>query len=94
MFYLCTLCLHRCAVNTQDLQEPIQYEGASGAAAHCLKLPRKNLYLTPLLKAKTFTNFGYRTEAISVFRELQTAQLGQLKELGTGKGTSTVSCVK
>ena len=55
----------------------------SNAAAFCLKLPGKSLYLTPLLKAKKFRNFGYKTGTMCAFREL-----------GAGKGTRTVSIYK
>lgn len=62
-----------------------------GAAAHTLRLPGKKLYLTPLLKAKKFRNFGYRAGAMSAFEELQKAELGILEELGAGKGTRSAS---
>ena len=63
----------------------------SDAAAHCLRLPGKSLHLTPLLKAKRFRNFVYKTGALKAFQELQLAQLGSLEEIGAGKGTQTVS---
>ena len=62
----------------------------NSAAAVCLRLPGRNLYLTPLLKAKKFRNFGYKTGDMSAFRELEIAQLGKVEELGAGKGTHTV----
>ena len=37
------------------------------AAAHCLKLPGKKLYLTPLNNAKRFRNFGYKKGALKAF---------------------------
>ena len=74
------------------VQEPTDTSGSgSSTAAFCLKLPGKNLYLTPLLKAKKFRNFGYKTGAMSAFRELELAQLGNIEEIGAGKGTRTVS---
>ena len=65
--------------------------GGSSAAAFCLKLPGKNLYLTPLLKAKKFRSYGYKTGAMSAFRELQNADLGKVEEFGAGKGGRIVS---
>ena len=55
------------------------------------KVARENLYLTPLLKAKKFKSYGYKTGAISAFYELQTAELGSVEEFGAGKGGRTVS---
>lgn len=68
--------------------------GGSSAAGFCLKLPGKNLYLTPLLKAKKFRSYGYKTGAMSAFRELQTADLGTVEEFGAGKGGRTVRFLK
>ena len=76
-----------------DNEESTKCSG-SNAAAFCLKLPGKSLYLTPLLKVKKFRNFGYKTGAMCAFRELETAQLGTLEEFGAGKGTRTVSIYK
>ena len=76
--------------NSTSPQPSILCNG-SDAAAHCLRLPGKSLYLTPLLKAKRFRNFGYKTGALKAFQELQLAQLGSLEEIGAGKGTQTVS---
>ena len=46
-----------------------------GAAAHCLKLPGKHLYLTPLLK---FRNYGSKSGAVAAFEELQSSELGKI----------------
>ena len=88
--HITCVCTHELTIS--DTQETVQCTGSS-AAALCLKLPGKNLYLTPLLKAKKFRNVGYKTGAMSAFRELETAQLGTVEELGAGKGTRTVSCI-
>ena len=71
--------------------QPSMICNGSDAAAHCLRLPGRCLHLTPLLKAKRFRNFGYKTGALKAFQELQHAQLGSLEEIGAGKGTQTVS---
>lgn len=70
--------------------EPVEPDGA---IAHVLRLPGKSLYLTPLLKAKKFRNFGYRQGAMSAFEELQKANLGTLEESGAGKGTRLASII-
>ena len=49
-----------------------------GAAAHCLKLPGKHLYLTPLLKQKKFRNYGSKSGALAAFEELQSSELGKI----------------
>ena len=68
--------------------EPVEPDGP---AAYALRLPGKNLYLTPLLKAKKFRYFQFKTGAMAAFNELQKAKLGTLEEVGAGKGTQTAS---
>ena len=61
------------------------------AAAHCLKLPGKNLLLTPLNNAKRFRNFGYKKGAMKAFEELQMSELGTLETVTNKNGA--VSCL-
>ena len=61
------------------------------AAAHCLKLPGKNLHLTPLNNAKRFRNFGYKKGAMKAFEELQMSELGTLETVTNKNGA--VSCL-
>lgn len=82
-----------CKFHFEDTNESFEC-GGSSAAAFCLKLPGKNLYLTPLLKAKKFRSYGYKTGAMSAFRELQNADLGKVEEFGAGKGGRTVSLLE
>ena len=82
--------LHFGAFHYSDSDDSFEC-GGNSAAAFCQKLPGKNLYLSPLLKAKKFRSYGYKTGAISAFRELQTAELGSVEEFGAGKGGRTVS---
>ena len=62
-----------------------------GPAAYALRLPGRNLYLTPLLKQKKFRNFKLKIGAMTAFNELQEDKLGTLEEMGAGKGTQTAS---
>ena len=48
------------------------------AAAHCLKLPGKHLYLAPLLKQKKFHNYGSKSGALAAFEELLSSELGRI----------------
>ena len=81
--------LENCTLESSVMDKDVPSVGSS-AASYCLKLPGKNLYLTPLLKAKRFRTFGYKTGA---FNELQVAKLGILEEIGAGKGSKTVSYI-
>ena len=47
------------------------------AAAHCLKLPGKQLNLTALLYAKKFRAYGYKTGAQAAFERLVRDVLGK-----------------
>lgn len=80
-------------INKLDSSIQSQPVEPDGAAAHTLRLPGKNLYLTPLLKAKKFRNFGYRAGAMAAFEELQEAKLGTLEEIGAGKGSRSASVI-
>lgn len=46
------------------------------AAAHCLKLPGKNLNLTALLYSKKFRAYGYKTGAQAAFEKLSQDGIG------------------
>lgn len=70
--------------------EPVEPDGP---AAYALRLPGRNLYLTPLLKLKKFRNFKLRVGAMSAFHELERAMLGTLEEVGAGKGTQSASTI-
>lgn len=67
--------------------EPVDPDGV---AAYALRIPGKNLYLTPLLKKKKFRKYGYKTGAMAAFEELLKAEIGKLEEIGAGKGTAKV----
>ena len=70
-----TLLPHLQLAIEEKSEEPSELRGV---AAHTLKLPGKRLYLTPLLKAKKFRQYGYKTGALAAFDELQQAGLGVL----------------
>ena len=53
-------------------------------------LPGKQLYLTPLLKAKKFRSHGYKVGAMGAFCELESSELGKVEEIGASRGTHTV----
>ena len=59
-------------------------------AAHCLKLPGKTLYLTPLLAQKKFRKWGNKEGAIRAFYQLEAEGLGTTLEVGGSKGTALV----
>ena len=59
-------------------------------SSYCLKLPGKNLHLTALLYAKKFRNHGYKTGALSAFRELESFGLGRLDIKKTKTGTVSI----
>ena len=58
-------------------------------AAHCLQLPGKTLYLTPLLAQKKFQKRGNKEGAIRAFYH-QAEGLGTTLEVGGSKGTALV----
>ena len=59
-------------------------------AAHCLNLPGKTLYLTPLLAGKTFRKRGNKDGAVRAFYQLEAEGLGRIMEVGGSKGTAVV----
>ena len=59
-------------------------------AAHCLQLPGKTLYLTPLLAQKKFQKRGNKEGAIRAFYQLEAEGLGTTLEVGGSKGTALV----
>ena len=52
----------------------------SSTPGYCLKLPGKRLNLSALLYAKKFRSHGYKSGAITAFKELEKAGLGSLEE--------------
>ena len=52
-----------------------------GGAAHCLNLPGRNAFITPLLKIKKFQNFGYRMGGPGKYVSFKHLSLEHLKDL-------------
>ena len=59
-------------------------------AAHCLLLPGKCLYLTPLLAAKKFRRKGNKEGAVRAFMQLQEEGLGKTLLIAGSKGVVQV----
>ena len=60
----------------------------SSATAHSLG---RKLYMTPLLKAKKYRNFGNKQGALAAWEELERSGLGTVDRTETSKGISTVT---
>ena len=54
-------------------------------AAHCLTLPGKTLYLTPLLAQKKFRGYGNKDSAVRAFFKLEEDGLGKTFVIGTSR---------
>ena len=62
------------------------------AATQTLKQPGEKLFLTPLLKAKKYRNYGNNKGALEAWSKLEESGLGKVikKEI---KGSGMVSCI-
>ena len=76
-------------LGVSEADDQLQIDGHS-AAAHSLRLPGKRLFLTPLLKAKKFRNYGNKQGALGAWKELQESGIGQIEQKEI-KGSGTVS---
>ena len=63
---------------------------SSSATAHSLRLPGRKLYLTPLLKAKKYRNFGNKQGALAAWEELERSGLETVERTEASKGISMV----
>ncbi len=74
------------------LSEPGPSESSEETAAeYCLNLPGKTLYLTHLLALKKFRKRGNKDGALRAFQSLDKEGLGKLVQVGSSKGSHSVS---
>ena len=70
-------------LNPDVLKKEIKTEAV---ATFCLTLPRKELYLSPLLAMKKFKYKGNKEKAVAAFVMLESDGLGTLLEVGGSRG--------
>jgi hypothetical protein len=73
--------------------EQVMSDDTSLTAAHCLRLPGKQLNLTALLYAKKFRQFGYKKGALAAFKKQEESGLGVLNTSSGKSGTVRLSVI-
>lgn len=77
------------AVDSNDAEVPLT---SNMAATHTLKLPGGKLFLTPLLKAKKYRNYGHKQGALTAWEKLEESGLGRVEKTDI-RGIGVVSTV-